>query len=404
MPPLQVMRLLLCALALGIASGVAAQDAVPQKGERARAAEQLLSHVRLPAGFRIRLYAVVPGARHMAVAPSGQRVFVGTFGDTVWTVDDGDGDGRAEAVRRFAPDTAFQLANGVCLDGDGTLYVADFNQVLAFPRATDTTAGAPAAKRVVVPQGKLVPPDTGTGHGARVCRIGPDGLLYIALGQPHNVPPRDRLDAYNRVGIGGIIRLDPKDGGRRQVHARGIRNSVGIAFHPGDRSLWFTDNQTDRMGDDIPPGEINRATAPGQHFGYPWLGGKSVRITEHGYDRDPLPPDAVPPEVETDAHAADLGLAFYTGTHFPPRYRGGIFSAQHGSWDRSTPIGARVMFTALKADGTAERAEVFAAGWLDQASGRYRGRPVDVAMLPDGSLLVSDDRAGAIYRIEYTGK
>lgn len=400
MLPLRLPAALLGLLVLG--GGAAAADAVPQGGERAQAAQQLLSHLHLPAGFRISLYAVVPGARHMAVAPSGRRVFVGTFGDTVWTVDDADGDGRAETVRRFAPGTAFQLANGVCLDPAGTLYVADFNQVLAFPNAAD--APADVAARTVVPRGALVPPDTGTGHGARVCRIGPDGLLYIALGQPHNVPPRERLEAYARVGIGGIIRLDPKDGGRRQVYARGIRNSVGMAFHPKDGSLWFTDNQTDRMGDDIPPGELNRATAPGQHFGYPWLGGRSVRITEHGYDRDPLPRDAVPPMVEMDAHAADLGLTFYTGTRFPPRYRGGIFSAQHGSWNRSTPIGARVMFTALKADGTAEHAEVFAAGWLDPASGRYRGRPVDVAMLPDGSLLVSDDRAGAIYRIEYTGE
>jgi len=157
------------------------------------------------------------------------------------------------------------------------------------------------------------------------------------------------------------------------------------------------------MGDDIPPGELNRATAAGQHFGYPWLGGKSVRITENGYDKDPLPANAVPPQVEMVAHAADLGLAFYTGKQFPAKYQGGLFSAQHGSWNRTTPIGARVMFTSLKADGTADKTEVFADGWLDAATGLYRGRPVDVAMMKDGSMLVSDDFAGAIYRIRYVG-
>jgi glucose/arabinose dehydrogenase len=154
------------------------------------------------------------------------------------------------------------------------------------------------------------------------------------------------------------------------------------------------------MGDDIPPGELNRATQAGQHFGYPWVCGK-VRIKENGYDQDPLPADLVYPQVEMEAHAADLGLSFYTGTKFPAKYRGGLFSAQHGSWNRTTPIGARIMFTSLKPDGTAEKTEVFAEGWLDPASGTYRGRPVDVVPMKDGSLLVSDDFAGAIYRITY---
>jgi glucose/arabinose dehydrogenase len=175
---------------------------------------------------------------------------------------------------------------------------------------------------------------------------------------------------------------------------------VGIDFNPKDKTLWFTDNQTDGMGDNTPPGELNRATKAGQHFGYPWLVGK-VRITEQGYDKDPLPKDTVPPQVEMDAHAADLGLTFYTGSKFPAKYRGGIFVAQHGSWNRTTPIGARVMYTSLKEDGTADKTEVFADGWLDQTTGTYRGRPVDVAQMKDGSLLVSDDFAGAIYRISY---
>ena len=154
------------------------------------------------------------------------------------------------------------------------------------------------------------------------------------------------------------------------------------------------------MGDDIPLGEINRITAKGQFFGYPWKQGKT-RITDEGYDKDPLPPNIVDPQVYTIAHAADLGMAFYTGKSFPAKYQGGFFSAQHGSWNRTKPVGAQVLFTSLKADGTADKTEVFAEGFLDE-NGQYRGRPVDVAVLKDGSLLISDDFAGALYRVSYT--
>jgi glucose/arabinose dehydrogenase len=157
------------------------------------------------------------------------------------------------------------------------------------------------------------------------------------------------------------------------------------------------------MGDDIPLGEINRATKAGQFFGYPYIQGKT-RMTEHGYDKDAVPANTVHAEVLMDAHAADLGMAFYTGKQFPAGYRGGIFSAQHGSWNRTKPIGARVMFTNLKPDGTAQSTRVFAEGWLDDDTGTYRGRPVDVAVMKDGSLLISDDFAGAIYRVTYVGE
>ena len=156
------------------------------------------------------------------------------------------------------------------------------------------------------------------------------------------------------------------------------------------------------MGDDIPLGEINRSTGPGQFFGYPYIVSKT-RITDEGYDKDPLPANIVNPQVMTDAHAADLGLAFYTGKTFPAKYQGGLFSAQHGSWNRTTPVGARIMFTSLKSDGTADKTEVFADGWLDSTTGLYRGRPVDVAMMKDGSMLISDDFAGALYRVTYVG-
>ena len=236
-------------------------------------------------------------------------------------------------------------------------------------------------------------------HGARTCRVGPDDKLYITLGQPFNVPPAGKLPVYEKFGMMGIVRMD-RDGKNREVVARGVRNSVGLDFSPQDRALWFTDNQVDGMGDDIPPGELNRVTRVGQHFGFPWYGGGKVRTME--YKSETPPSNLVFPQAEMTPHAADLGMMFYRGKMFPPRYQNGIFSAQHGSWNRTTPVGARVMFTSLKSDGTAERTEVFADGWLTPAN-EYLGRPVDVAQLADGSLLVSDDYAGAIYRISYEG-
>ena len=377
---------------------------VPQSGRNADALRENLKKVKLPPGFRIELFAIVPDARHMAVAPSTNMLFVGTRKTNVWAVTDRNGDGVADEVKAFAPSLNFKVPNGVCWTRDGFLIVAEHNRILNFPAAEFFYEGPDVAVIEVVPQGKLIPVEEESfNHGARVCRVTRDGMLYVALGQPYNVQPRDKLKLYDEVGIGGIIRLNAFDGSKREVYARGIRNSVGIEFNPKDNTLWFTDNQTDGMGDDVPAGEINRATASGQFFGYPWIQGKT-RITEHGYDKDALPPNVTNPQVLMDAHAADLGLVFYTGTRFPAKYRGGLFSAQHGSWNRTEPIGARVMFTSLKADGTADRSEVFAEGWLDPETRRYRGRPVDVAVWPDGSLLVSDDYAGAIYRIWYAGE
>ncbi len=374
-------------------------EIVAQTGADARDLQHILPRIELPAGFKIGLYAVVPGARHIAVGPSTGVVFVGTTDSQVWAVVDRDKDGVADEVRAFAPAVEFVIPNGVCFAPDGALYIAEQNRVLAFPTAELAYADPNLPAFVAVKQGGLIPADEEFGsHSARVCRIGPDDRLYVALGQPYNVAPAEKLDLYKKTGIGGIISMD-RDGSDREVYAWGIRNSVGMAFNPANAELWFTDNQVDRMGDDIPPGELNRATGPGQQFGFPWYGGGHVRTRE--FRKSAAPADAVFPQVEEIAHAADLGMTFYTGKMFPEAYRGGIFSAQHGSWNRSTPVGARVMFTPLNADGSATASTPFAEGWLDSASGDYLGRPVDVAQLPDGSILVSDDRGGALYRIWY---
>lgn len=368
------------------------------------ALRELAAAIELPKGFAVEAWAAVPGARHMAVSPDGRFLFVGTRERKVWRVGLPAGSGRPE-VRAFLPSLEFKGPNGVCFSPQGELVIAEKNRVR---RAAAVDADWDRLMvRDVVPAGQLVEPEAAeSGHSFRTCRVGPDGKLYLTIGQPHNVQPRARVERYDRQGIGTIIRMGLKDGAGREVFAHGLRNSVGQDFSPRDGSLWFTDNQTDNLGDEVPPGELNRATQAGQHFGYPyWNGHFKVAGSPVATDlRDlPEPAGAVFPEVEFPAHQAQLGMRFYTGEQFPARFRGGIFVAAHGSWNRRKPTGALVNFVPVKADGHAGPAEVFAQGWLD-GSGRYRGRPVDVAVLKDGSLLVSDDHAGVIWRIRYSGR
>lgn len=376
-------------------------ESIPQTGDRAEAIKRILKNIKLPEGFAISLYAIVPDARHMAVGPSTGVVFVGTRKNKIWSVTDRTKSRVADDVKRFAPSVSFKVPNGLCFSKDGFLYSVEHNRVLVFPAAEFFYEGPDVAAGIVVPQGELVPvAEESFNHGARTCRIGPDNKLYITLGNPYNVPPKEKLELYDKTGMMGILRMDA-DGKNREVFAYGVRNSVGMDFNPKDKVLWFSDNQVDGMGDDIPPGELNRAVQPGQNFGFPYYGGGKIRTVEFK-DAEP-PADVVFPQVETDAHAADLGIHFAKGEMFPEKYRNGLFSAQHGSWNRTTPIGARILFTSLKEDGTASETEIFAEGWLSDKN-EYLGRPVDVAFLPDGSMLVSDDMVGAIYRVAYEGR
>ena len=379
-------------------TGVTAMEEVPQSGSNADAIRKTLERIKLPPGFHIGLYAIVPDARHMAVGTNVGVVFVGTRKTKVWAVTDRDKDRVADDVKEFAPSIPKVIPNGPCFSKDGFLYIVEQNRVLVYPAAEFFYEGPDVAAFNVVPQGKLIPvEDESYNHTARVCRIGPDNKLYIALGQPFNVPPPEKLDSFAKWGIGGIIRMD-RDGTNREVYVRGIRNSVGMDFR-SNGELWFHDNQVDGMGDDVPPGELNRITSPGENFGFPWYGGGTVRTNE--YKDAEIPAGVVDPVVEFTAHAADLGMTFYTGNMFPKEYQGGIFGAQHGSWNRTTPIGARIMFTQVNEDGSVGETKPFAEGWLDESTGEYLGRPVDVAQFLDGSLLVSDDLAGAVYRIWY---
>lgn len=380
---------------------------VPQEGKNADAIRANLKGVKLPPGFKIELYAVVPDARHMAVAPSTNMLFVGTRKTSVWAVTDRNGDGVADEVKQFAPSLNFKVPNGVCWTKDGFLIVAEHNRVLNFPAAEFFYEGPDVAVIEVVPQGELIPVEEESfNHGARTCRVADDGKLYITLGQPYNVQPAGKVALYEKLGIGGMVRMNAFDGSGREVVARGVRNSVGMDINPKDKVVWFTDNQTDGMGDETPPGELNRITkAGGEHFGYPFIHGNNVQIagTAAAPDlKDMKPPAAwTKPQVEFPAHQAQLGMTFYSGKQFPAKYQNGMFVAAHGSWNRTKPTGALINFVPLNPDGTAGKSEVFADGWLDE-NGVYKGRPVDVAPMKDGSLLISDDYVGAIYRVTYS--
>lgn len=384
---------------------------VPQGGQYADNLKRMLQNVRLPDGFRIDLFAIVPDARGMAVSRNTAAVWVGTRKTTVWSVNDRDMDNVADTVDEFSPSIKFDIPAGTCYSPDGFLFVAERNRVMMFPAAEYFMEGADTVAVPIVKQGELIPPDEESyNHTARACTIGPDNKIYITLGQPFNVTPPEKLDLYRKVGIGGIVRFN-RDGTGREVVLTGMRNSSGLAFNPKDKSLWFTDNQVDGMGDEIPPGELNRVPVEngqlklGMWYGFPWFGGGGTRTDE--YKAKPIPKDLaakyVKPEVEMIAHAADLGMMFYTGKMFPAKYQNAVFNVQHGSWNAVKPRGARVMVTFLDAKGHAVKTEPFAEGWMNE-QGVYLGRPADVKQYFDGSILVSDDKAGAIYRISYQGR
>ena len=379
-------------------------ERVPQGGKYADNLRKVLQQIKMPPGFKIELFAIVPDARHMAVSRNKATVWVGTRKTAFWSVTDRDMDNVADTVEAFSPSVTFDIPNGPCYSPDGFLFIVERNRVMMFPAAEYFMEGSDTVAIAIVKQGDLIPEDEESyNHTARVCVIGPDNKLYISLGQPFNVTPPEKVDLYAERGIGGIIRMN-RDGSGREVIATGIRNSVGHAFNPKDGSLWFTDNQVDGMGDEIPPGELNKIPQDGMWFGHPFFGGGNTRTNE--YQGQSIPDDLaaryVEPQVEMIAHAADLGMMFYTGNMFPAKYKNAIFSAQHGSWNAMVPRGARVMVTFLDDEGNAAKTEPFAEGWMNE-NGVYLGRPVDVQQYVDGSILVSDDKAGAIYRISYGG-
>jgi glucose/arabinose dehydrogenase len=334
-----------------------------------------LERLRLPPGFTIQIWAQVPGARSLAIAEDGAKVYVGTAGSEVFAVLDPDRDGLADEVVTVAG--GLEGPNGVAVGRDGALFVAERHRII---RLDGDRPGS-----VVVPAGVL--PESST-HGLRYAAFGPDGRLYVTVGTPCNVCEGRSLE-------GTIIRMQP-DGHELRIFARGIRNVQGFDWHPITGQMFFTDNGADHLGDLIPPDELNLAHRPGLHFGFPYVyaGGRYPQFRER------VPPaDPVDPVLDFDAHTAPLGIDFYEGGMFPADYGGDAFIAQHGSWNRSEPVGYRIVRVRFEGDLPVVR-ETFIEGWLDRR-GRFFGRPVDLEELPDRSLLISDDFAGVIYRVTY---
>ncbi|MBP2675596.1 MAG: glucose/sorbosone dehydrogenase-like protein [Deltaproteobacteria bacterium] len=338
--------------------------------------------IKLPPGFRIETYAKVPDARSMTLGERG-TLFVGTRREKVYAVLPGETAGGIHKVVTIARD--LNQPNGVAFRG-GALYVAEIGRILRYDGIESRLSSPP--EPVVVDE--RFPKDRH--HGWKFIAFGPDGMLYIPVGAPCNVC--ERADPR----YAAILRMRA-DGTGLEVFASGVRNTVGFDWHPQTGELWFTDNGRDGLGDDLPPDEVNRAPVKGLHFGFPYVHGKTLPDPEFGARGKPA--GFTPPEWELPAHAASLGMRFYSGTMFPPGYRGRIFIAEHGSWDRSTPIGYRVSLVRLEGNRVAGY-EVFAEGWL--RGDKPWGRPVDVQVIADGSLLVSDDKSGTIYRISYEGK
>ncbi len=344
-----------------------------------------LETIKLPPGFSIHLYAKdVPNARSMALGPSG-ILFVGSREDgngQVYAIVDSNKDKKADEVVVIA--SGLNQPNGVAFR-DGSLYVAEIGRVIRFDNIETTFRNNPTFTVV----NDTFPTDTH--HGWKFIAFGPDGKLYVPVGAPCNICLRDDNPIY-----ASITRMDP-DGSNREVFAEGIRNTVGFDWNPDTGDLWFTDNGRDWLGDDMPPDELNRAPQAGLHFGFPYWHGASMPDPQYGSGHSAS--EFTLPVQELGPHVAALGMRFYTGAMFPAEYQKQIFIAEHGSWNRSTPIGYRVMLVRLNGN-QATSYEVFAEGWL-QPDGAAWGRPVDVQVMPDGSMLVSDDRANAIYRITY---
>jgi glucose/arabinose dehydrogenase len=343
-----------------------------------------LNTIKLPQGFKIEVFAEVPDARSMAVSPSG-IVYVGNKDkDKVYAVQDTNGDNKAD--KRWVLASGLNMPNGVAFH-DGDLYVAEVSRILKL-QGIESKLENPPSPTVISDD---YPSETH--HGWKYIAFGPDGKLYVPVGAPCNI-----CESKNEI-FASITRLN-KDGSGREIFAKGVRNSVGFTWHPETKELWFTDNGRDSMGDNIPSCELNHAPKSGLHFGYPYCHEGSVKDPEFGNKRPCS--DFSPPADKLGPHVAPLGLKFYNGTMFPESYKNQIFVAEHGSWDRSKKSGHNVSLVRFNNNKVSGH-EVFASGWLNDATQKVWGRPVDILVLKDGSLLISDDQAGVIYRVTYAG-
>lgn len=341
-------------------------------------AELNLSDIQLPPGFSIEIWSdEVPNARSLALGDKG----------TVFAATRRDGRVYALIPHAGASPSVITLAenlimpNGVAFQG-GDLYVAENHRITRYPDIEAALPDVPQAEVVI----DTLP--TERHHGWRYIDFGPDGKLYIAIGAPCNI--------CDREGFANISRMNA-DGTEQEIVAAGVRNSLGFTWHAGTGDLWFTDNGRDLLGDDVPAGELNHAPRLGMHFGFPYCHGGDIQDPEFGDQGDCA--DFEPPAQKLGPHVAPLGMLFYDGTMFPDEYKGQVFIAEHGSWNRSRKSGYRVTLVTMER-GKAAGYEVFAEGWLQNEE--VSGRPVDLLVIGDGSLLLSDDQNGVIYRISYS--
>jgi glucose/arabinose dehydrogenase len=339
-----------------------------------------LDELHLPPGFHIALFARVPNAREMTLGARG-TVFVGSMsaGDVFALTPSSDGT-HAASVRTIARDLRTPV--GVAFK-EGALYVSAVNRILRFD-AIEAHLDDPPLARIVTDR---LPADAA--HGWRFIAFGPDGKLYVPIGAPCNV--------CDRVGYAKLTRMNADGSGAEDI-AYGIRNTVGFDWQPRTGKLWFTDNGRDWLGDDAPSDELNRIGRRGEHFGFPYCHQGDLPDPEFGKDHRCT--DYTPPVLKLGAHVAALGMRFYDGAQFPAEYENSIFIAEHGSWNRSVKVGYRIVNVRVDG-GRVSDSKTFVSGWL-RADGGVWGRPDDVLVMPDGALLVSDDRAGAIYRITYS--
>lgn len=343
-----------------------------------------LDKIKLPAGFSISVFAEVDNARSMALSPSG-TLFVGNRNeDKVYAVKDTDGDFKAD--KKWVIASGLNMPNGVAFK-DGDLYVAEVSKIHKFSKI-ESNLDAPGKSTVVYDKFP-----TEAHHGWKYIAFGPDGKLYVPVGAPCNI-------CESKEPIYASIHRMNADGTGLELFASGVRNTVGFTWHPQTKNMWFTDNGRDMLGDDIPPCELNTATQAGQHFGYPYCHGGTIKDPEFGGKRPCS--DFIAPAQTLGAHVAPLGLKFVTGNMFPSTYANQIILAEHGSWNRSKKSGYKLSIVKI-VEGKSTGYETFASGWLDESTQKAWGRPVDVLMMPDGSMLVSDDQAGVIYRITYKG-
>lgn len=347
--------------------------------------EPRLNEIKLPPGFKISLFAKdVNNARSMALGDNG-TVFVGNRkGNSVYALVDADNDGYAEKKYTIVKD--LNMPNGVAVH-NGSLYIAELSKISRIDNIESNLENPP--KPVLVSDSFPKEPH----HGWKYIAFGPDGKLYVPVGAPCNICD----SAQNDKRFASITRMNP-DGSGFEVFANGVRNSVGFTWHPATKQMWFTENGRDMLGDDVPADELNTAPQAGMHFGYPYC--HEGRLLDSAYGKGKDCSQYVAPAARLAPHTAALGLKFYTGNMFPAQYQNQIFIAEHGSWNRSQPIGYRITLVKLEGN-TVKSYEPFAEGWLKE--GKAWGRPVDVLLLKDGSLLVSDDHANAVYRITYEG-